>query len=152
MVITQPNFFDILGERQIVQPVKRRMEKADRRAAVEARKKEEKDEAKQMAYYRVWKREMRAEMIAQHGVKLEALMKMLKNMTMESSGDLVDYIEHADWLIKADPHSRVTILGYIDYAIIRLRIRHGLAPFDDALPGEEDLTVFQIIRKILTGV
>jgi len=90
-------------------------------------------------------------MIALHGVKLEVLMKMLKNLTMESSGDLVDYIECADWLIHADPHSRITILGYIDYAIIRLRIRHGLPPFDDALPGEED-TAFQVIRKILTGV
>jgi len=152
MSITQPNFFDILGEKQIVQPVKRRMEKADRRAAVEAHKKEEKDEAKQMAYYRVWKREMRAEMIALHGVKLETLMKMLKNLTIESSDNLVDYIESADWLIQADAHSRITILSYIDNAIIRLRIRHGLAPFDDALPGEEDLTVFQIIRKILTGI
>ena len=151
MTVTHPNFFDILGEKQIVQPVKRRMEKADRRAAVEARKKEEKDEAKQMAYYRIWKREMRAEMIALHGVKLETLMKMLKNLTMESSGDLVDYIERADWLINADAHSRITILSYIDNAIIRLRIRHGLSPFDDAL-DDEDLTAFQIIRKILTGV
>lgn len=151
MTITQPNFFDILGEKQIVRPVKRKMEKADRRAAVEARKKEEQDEAKQMAYYRIWKREMRTEMIALHGAKLEALMKMLKNLTMESSNDLVDYIERADWLIEADAHSRITILSYIDNAIIRLRIRHGLAPFDDALDNE-DMTAFQIIRKILTGV
>lgn len=151
MAVTQPNFFDILGERQIVQPVKRRMEKADRRAAVEARKKEERDKAKQLSYYGIWKREIRAEMIAQHGVKLEALMKMLKNMTIESSDELVSYIERADWLIKSDPHSRITILGYIDNAIIRLRIRHGLAPFDDALPGEE-ATAFQVIRGILTGI
>ncbi len=150
MTVTS-NFFDVFGEKQIVPTVRRKLERADRRAAMEARKREEKDEAQQLSLYKSWKREMRAEMISQHGAQLERLMKTIKNLTIDSAGDLVEYVEHADWLIKADAHSRITILGYIDSAIIRLRIQHGLAPFDDALPGE-DLSAFQMIRKILTGV
>ena len=149
MPVTNPSFFDILGERQIVAPVKRKIAKADRRIAIEARKKEEKDEAEQLSLYKAWKREVKREMQDKYGKQLELLMKMIKNLSIDSADILVEYIVMADWLIQADLHSRETILSYIDNAIIRCRIRHGLAPFDDALPGEED-TAFQVIRRILT--
>ena len=149
MTITQPNYWDLIGDKQIVRPVKRQMEKADRRAAVEARKKEEKDEAEQLSLYKAWKREVKKEMQIKYGKQLEDLMKMLKNLSLDSSDALVETIKKARWLIDADAHSRITILSYIDAAIIKCRIVHGLSPFDDALPGEPD-TAFQIIRHLLT--
>ena len=155
MTITQPNFFDILGEKQIVQPVKRKLARLDRRAAAEARKKEEKAEAEQLSLYRAWKRGVRKELQAKHGKQLEDLIKLLKSLSIDSADELVEFVKRADWLIQADEHSKYTVLSYIDDAIIRLRIRHGLSPFDDSIPSfdgtpdEEPPTAFQIIRKLL---
>jgi len=143
------NFWEHLANKQIVQPVKRKLEKADRRMAAELRKKEEKAEAEQLSLYKAWKREIRKELQLKHGKQLEALIKMLKNMTLDSADELVQFIEKADWLIQADAHSRVTVLSYIDDAIIRVRIQHGLSPFDDSL-WDEPPTAFEIIRKLLT--
>jgi len=151
MAITNPDFFDILGEKQIVQPVKRKLAKIDRRAAAEARKKEEKAETEQLSLYKAWKREIRKELQVKHGKQLEVLIKMLKNMTLDSADELIEFVRRADWLIHADEHSRMTVLSYIDDAIIKVRIRHGLSPFDDSLWDEPD-TAFQIIRRLLTGI
>jgi len=145
------NFWEHLADKQIAHPVKRKLEKADRRAAAEARKKEEKAEAEQLSLYKAWKREIRKELQVKHGRQLEVLVKLLKNMSLDSADALVEFVEGADWLINADEHSRVTILSYIDDAIIKVRVQHGLSPFDDSLWDEED-TAFQKIRRLLIKV
>ena len=151
MAINNPILFDILGEKQMVYSAKKKLAKVDRRAAAEARKKEEKAEAEQLSLYKMWKREIRKELQVKHGKALEQLIKMLKHMTLDSADELVAFVQQADWLIHADEHSRMTVLSYIDDAIIKVRIQHGLSPFDDALWDEPD-TAFQIIRKLLTKI
>jgi len=151
------NFWEHLADKQIVKPVKRKMERLDRRAVMEARKKEEKAEAEQLSLYKGWKREIKKEIQLRHGKKLEQLMKMLKHLSLDSADDLVAFVRSADWLINADEHSRITILSFIDDAIIKCRIQHGLSPFDDAMPSfdgapDEEKTAFEIIRKLLTGI
>lgn len=141
----------------MVYSAKRKLEKADRRMAAELRKKEEKAEAEQLSLYKAWKREIRKELQLKHGKALEQLIKMLKHMTLDSADELVTFVEKADWLINADEHSRMTILSYIDDAIIKVRIQHGLSPFDDAMPSldgtpDEEDTAFQIIKRILTRI
>jgi hypothetical protein len=42
-------------------------------------------------------------------------------------------------------------LGWIDGAIIRVRVQTRLPPFDDALEDEPP-TAFQVIRKLLVGI
>ena len=48
----------------------------------------------------------------------------------------------------ADSDTRFQVLRLIDMALVQLRERHGLPPFNDALPDEPP-TVFQIIREEL---
>src|SRR5580692_1165836 len=65
--------------------------------------------------------------------KVDALIKYLKTLGPESAPALIDYIENSEWLRNADDDVRHVCLGWIDGAIIRVRVQTGLPPFDDAL-------------------
>jgi hypothetical protein len=142
------NPFEAYGEKHA------RREKAHKRRLANIRdKKEQRDEAIQFTLYR---RAHRAEFRAlmedpEIGIKVKALALFLKRMTPDSAPLLVDYLQHSEWLKKANDDTGHTVLGIIDNSIIRLRVQHGLAPFDDAI-GDEPPNAFQIIRKMLTGV
>jgi hypothetical protein len=61
---------------------------------------------------------------------------------------LLDFIGRSDWsAVSFD--TRLVVLHEINDCITRMRERHGLAPFDDPLPGQPD-NVFRIVRSILT--
>jgi hypothetical protein len=85
------------------------------------------------------------------GDKVDALIKYLKTLGPESAPALIDYIENSEWLRNADADVRQICLGWIDGAIIRVRVQTGRPPFDDGLEDEAP-NAFQIIRKLLTGV
>ena len=52
------------------------------------------------------------------------------------------------WLTSAPPEIRTEALSLINERIIAIRMRAGLAPFDDPLPGEAD-DVFQRCKQEL---
>jgi hypothetical protein len=122
------------------------------------RKKEQDDEQTQIGIYHKANRAKLTALLNDPfiGDKVSALMKFLKTMGPASAPALVDYIENSQWLRKADADTRFTCLSYISTAIMRLRIQHGLPPFDDGLgpllSGEPEDNAFMKIRKLLTGV
>ena len=81
--------------------------------------------------------------------KFTELLWLLDHLRPESSDELVELVERTDWQ-RHDERTRHIALSAIDAAIIRLRVREGLAPFDDGLPGEPP-TVFCIVRHLITG-
>jgi len=145
---TRPqNYFEAAGaqERKI----------HERRVSVEKRKKEQDDERTQFELYRKGNRTKFTALMNEHP-EVRDLVAFLKTMGPASAPALVDYIENLEWLKKAEPDVKIAILSYIGLAIMRLRIQHGLPPFDDGLgphlTGEPENNAFMLIRKMLTGV
>jgi hypothetical protein len=77
-----------------------------------------------------------------------ALCSVLENLTLED-GDML--IEVARGWQGADRKTRELVLHLISIAMMELRCRHDLPPFDDPIFGQDD-NAFLIIRKLLTGV
>lgn len=103
----------------------------------------------QLRLYQKHLRDRRNELLnGTYSVQLHELVAILKS---PSGGELVDWIEHADWLQQADYNTRHNTLSIIADSIATWRIRHGLAPFDDSVMGEPP-TAFEQIRYMLTGV
>lgn len=105
-----------------------------------------------MAGYRRHKAKVRDDLIAgPHGRDVAALVATLKGLTPDSASALVEFVLGAEWIRQTDLDTRHAILSMIGDAIVKLRIRNGMAPFDDAI-GDEPLTAFQIIRKDMIGI
>ena len=68
-------------------------------------------------------------------------------MTMESPNALVEYVRADSWH-SADADTRFLVLHLISAAIVQLRERNGLPPFDDPLFGQPP-NVFLILRELL---
>jgi hypothetical protein len=68
-----------------------------------------------------------------HGAIVDRLMAQLKDL--RSARDLLAFIEAQDWSA-IDADTRLVALHEINTAITKFRERNGLAPIDDALPGE----------------
>jgi hypothetical protein len=83
----------------------------------------------------------------------EALIQFLKGITLEDGEKIV---EMAMVWQGAPQTTRFLVMQIIDEAMINLRERNGLAPFDDPLPlgmcepDEEPDNVFFRIKRILT--
>jgi len=110
------------------------------------------EDAQQLARYRrFWKQEMKALMEGANGPRLQDLMRVLKTLDMMSAEKLFLALESIDWLQgpHIDDKTRFLVLGMIDETIIRMRIRAGLAPIEDSLPGIDGPTVFEICREKL---
>ncbi|MGY3615704.1 hypothetical protein [Bradyrhizobium sp. USDA 10063] len=107
------------------------------------------DQTKQLRRYHAWKNS-EAELLARgpSGEQWRALRSVLRQMSIEETVYLPDYIRRQTWLLEADELVRAAVLDVIENALIRLRIRNGYAPIDDALPGEPP-TAFERIRDIL---
>lgn len=85
-----------------------------------------------------------------HGKEIKGLLQILDSLTPSSPPALMSYLAKCQWFVNADYGTRHDILWVIDTAIMTFRIREGLSPFDDGLPGEPP-TAFCIIRHHLTG-
>lgn len=85
-----------------------------------------------------------------HGEEIKGLLQVLDSLTPISPPVLISYLVKCRWFVNADCSTRHDILWVIDTAIMTFRIRQGLSPFDDGLPGEPP-TVLCIIRHHLTG-
>jgi hypothetical protein len=127
-------------------PVKARQRAAaKRRAKAEAKALAERDDL-----FRLWKRWRRERvetlLAGPHGAEGRALLEFLQAMSLDDGPRLVEFVRAAGWH-HADADTRFEILLLIDGAITALRERHGLPPFDDALPGEKPNTSL-IIREM----
>jgi hypothetical protein len=136
------NAFLDLAEQQISAPVKARQRAAEKCAARRAD-----DLEKLGGQWRAWHDERRDALLAgEHGAAAAALIEFLAGMTPHDGVRLVALA--APWA-KTDANVRHEILVLVDAAIIALRERHGLLPFDDALPGES-ANIFLQIREALS--
>lgn len=119
---------------------KRRVSEQDKKIA---------DQSKQLRNYNAWKRsQAEAILRGKYGEQWRALAKILRSMTLPETVYLPEYIGRQTWLLDAERAVREIALTMIDGAIIRLRIRDGRSPMDDAMPGQP-LTVFEQIRVLL---
>lgn len=99
--------------------------------------------------YRAAKRQQLDDLYAdtEWGDVLRKFVATLKHFGPEHADRMVEYVT-GHKLTRAPENIRFAALEQCDYRITRIRQRAGLAPFDDALPGEEP-TVFQLCRKAL---
>lgn len=98
--------------------------------------------------WRKWHREQLEQALeGPHGAMVGRLMVVLKSLTEGSAPLLLAYIHGVDWSTVDHP-TRLTALHEISTAIVKLRERNGLSPFDDGLPGERD-NMFRVVRSIL---
>lgn len=117
-----------------------------------AQEQEQIDQSKQMKVYRAWVKERRAALATgPHDKDIAGLLQLMDSLTVESVPALVAFVKQAAWLRRADAHTRHEVLALVSHALIRLRKKLGLAPFDDALFDEPPLA-FEQIRKEITGV
>jgi hypothetical protein len=82
------------------------------------------------------------------GSEVRELRSLLRELTPASGKRLLQFMEDHGWFQNLDQGARYAILDLIDTAIIRMRIRNGLPPMDDSLPGEPP-TIFEICRSNL---
>lgn len=159
------NPFEQLANSQLTAAAKRRHKDTERRASksivmsdadapMKGMPMEEARDARsqQMAGYRRHKANERDDLCqGQYRREMTALVRLLKTLDMDSADRLTADIMAASWLKAADLDTRHAVLSMIADAILKLRVRNGMAPFDDAI-SDEPPTAFQVIRKEMTGV
>jgi hypothetical protein len=140
MAVNNP-FLDVAA-RQIAAPVQARMRAARTRALRKALK--ERDDAH--ALWRVWRHERVERLLAgPYGADARALIEVLDRATLSS--DFVGVVRRGPWPC-ADADTRFEILALIDTAIIALRERQKLPPFNDPI-GDAPRDAFLQIRELL---
>lgn len=161
------NPFEAVAAAQLTAAAKRKHKDADRRAAKSVvqsdadapMKGSPAEEARdvrsaQMANYRRHKADERDALCnGPYGEEATQLMAKLKKLTfdIDSACQLTKDVLAEPWLTQVDANTRQVVLSIVADHILRLRMRAGLSPFDDAI-GDEPPTAFQIIRKGLMGV
>jgi hypothetical protein len=160
-----PNVFEQFADSQLTAAAKRRHKDIERRAAKSVVTKESeapmkgtaREEARDerdalVARYRRAIAQERDELLhGPYGSQISTLQKYLRVMEMEGSGKLVKMVCDAPWLRGADQETKRGVLSMIADAILRVRVRNGLSPFDDSIDPEPP-TAFQVIRKSMMGV
>jgi hypothetical protein len=112
------------------------------------KEKELRDNAHLLRAWRRWHHEQLGEVLAgPHGTAVAQVMAFLKHMQPQSAPALIALLRDFDWS-EMDADVRLVVLHEINEAITRLRERAGLAPIDDALPGER-MTAFLLIKEHL---
>ena len=160
------NYFEALAQQQMVAATKAKHRAAEKRTRAKVANSErdapmkpsalEQDQLDKNMQLKLWRAHHRAEINAvingPYQNDWRALLRVVKSLTIENPGAIVEYVQGAQWLRDADIQTRRVVLAMIARAIIQLREINGYPPFDDALPGEEP-TAFEIIRnelKVLT--
>jgi hypothetical protein len=136
------NAFLDLADHQIGGPRKAQQRAAERRAARKAAD----DRDRLNAAWRQWLHDRVEDLlVGQYGEAARELVAFLDRMM---PGDGAALISAAERWRGADADVRFEILSLIDAAVIGLRERAGLPPFDDPLPDERP-NVFLIVRELL---
>lgn len=109
------------------------------------------EQAELARLYRIWKKEVRARIVAENKEGMAALSRLIRGLSIDKFDALLEYVRGAAWLLEADETTRLATLSYIDASMCRARIRDGRSPMDDGLWTEEP-GHFVRIRKILLGI
>lgn len=117
-------------------------------AAQIAAEKEKEDLSKA---YLGWRREQREALLnGPHGEKAKKLVHWCTRMSLTDAPEMISRVRAAMvWAEDLEPADRVTLLRMLNNAIVSLRERNGLPPFDDGLPDEEPKAYHQL--KSLLG-
>lgn len=156
------NYFEQLAETQQTAASKAKDRAREKRAAKavvtsdadapmmpSAQEKAQREKSELARQWRRWRRE-RSDIILEgpHARDYRGLLLLVGSLTPDSAPALVQYVQRAAWLQAADREVRRTALTVIDDAIVLLRVKHGMSPFDDSLPDEPP-TAFEEIRAAL---
>ena len=111
----------------------------------------ERERAGDAKMFRAWKkfhREEREDVLAgPHSVTLGELFRMFANLKHVQPAQLIGLVGAIDWAA-IDYSTRLVVLHEINNAITAYRVRRGLEPIDDNLPGQSD-TPFRTIKAIV---
>jgi hypothetical protein len=125
----------------------------DERAARSATDKRLEDAARQYRLYRAAKRRQYEDLFADpvHGEPLRKFRATLNHFGPNDAERMIAFVADSNyaWLRNTAPDIRHAALELVDARIQRIRIRAGMAVFDDPLPGEPD-DVFQACKRTLT--
>lgn len=109
------------------------------------------DQGKLLKQWRQWRRDkLQALLDGPHDREVRELVGFLNRMRLSSAPALIEQIEQADWIHRLSDGDKHDLLGVISTRITGLRLRNGLPPFDDGLPGDPPKAFEQI--KELMGV
>lgn len=107
------------------------------------------ERSEQMKHFRKWKREIREGLLSgEYAPEITQLLRLVRKLPEPDT--LVQFVRDARWLREGSAVMRQACFEYLDTAISRWRVRHGLPSFDDGLPGEK--TPFILIRGMLTEI
>jgi hypothetical protein len=134
------NHFLDVADRQVVAPVRARQTAVDTHREKHAVHRDELC----TAYWR-WRRE--ALLAGRRGDAAYRLIDFLEDMGLQDGAALMRLVQRGQWQ-SADLDTRLEILSLIDRAITGLGEKHGMPPFDNALPAEPP-NVLLLIRKAL---
>jgi hypothetical protein len=126
-----------------------RRRKLAKEQAQQALTPEEKRQAAQIKLHELWLEDFNKQKLAllrgPYGPTATAFCIMLTKLRMEDGDKLIELSRV--WQ-STDKDTRFMVLRLIDSALVELRERHMLSPFDD--PLDDDLNVFLIIRRMLS--
>ena len=112
---------------------------------------EDRERAEEAYLLRNWhgfhRAERKAVLAGPHGPMFERLLFMLRSLELKSATVLLAFVGGVDWAT-IPGETRLIVLHEINDSITKLRLKHGLAPFDDGWPGERD-SAFCTIRQLL---
>jgi hypothetical protein len=95
-----------------------------------------------------WHRELCSRACAgPHGLFVEQLLEILRELTLDDGAVLVTFIRSQDWHA-VDRDVREICLFGIDGCITKLREKAGLPAFSDPLEGQP-ANVFMIVKRML---
>jgi hypothetical protein len=106
------------------------------------------DDAKLLRIWRRFHAEEKAQVLAgPHATTLAELFRMFANLQHVQPAQLVGFIGAINWSA-IDYQTRLTVLHEVNNAITANRVKRGLEPIDNNLPGQPD-TPFRAIKAIL---
>jgi len=106
------------------------------------------DNAKLLRIWRKFHADEKAQVLAgPHGAALAELFRMFENLQHLRPSQLIGTVASVDWAV-IDSNTRLVTLHELNTAITRYRVRRGLEPIDDSLPGQPD-TPSRAIKAII---
>ena len=78
---------------------------------------------------------------------LSELFRMFSNLKHVQPAQLIGLVHSIDWA-SIDYNTKLTLIHEINTAITAFRVKRGLEPIDDNLPGDPD-TPFRTIKAIV---
>jgi hypothetical protein len=144
--MTKPNPFSAWGKEVVPYARRRKLEK---QAEVKVLTPQEKKQAEQEKLHQLWLEDFtkRKKVLlgGKYGAQAMALCAKLEALTFDDSDLLIDLAKV--WL-PTDRETRAMVISLIYSAVIELRERHGLSPFDDPLWDEPPNTITIIIKLL----